>query len=46
MPSLTMVRIVNERQIEDTEEAPDCMIRDGVVVVQKDVSLPDGWRLK
>jgi glucose-1-phosphate adenylyltransferase len=40
------VRIVNEQGIDHTEETPFGMIRDGIPVMAKDTSLPDGWRLK
>jgi glucose-1-phosphate adenylyltransferase len=39
------VRIINEQGVETTEETPFGMIRDGIVVMAKDTSLPDGWRL-
>jgi len=37
------VRIVNQRGIENTEETPYGMIRDGIVVMPKNTMLPDGW---
>ncbi len=40
------VRVVNERAIETSEETPEYMICDGIIVVQKDACLPDGWRMK
>ena len=39
------VRIVNEQGVENTEETPFGMIRDGIVVLAKDTTLPDQWRL-
>ena len=40
------VRIVNETGIENSPGEDDvCMIRDGLPVLLKEVSLPDGWRL-
>jgi glucose-1-phosphate adenylyltransferase len=39
------VRIVNERGIDYTDESPHGMIRDGIVVMAKGTSLPDGWKL-
>jgi glucose-1-phosphate adenylyltransferase len=39
------VRIINERGLENTEETPYGMIRDGIVVTAKGTALPDGWRL-
>jgi len=39
------VRIVNEQGIDHTDETPFGMIRDGIVVLAKETSLPDGWKL-
>ncbi len=39
------VRIVNELGLNHTEETPCGMIRDGIVVMAKNTSLPDGWKL-
>ncbi len=39
------VRIFNEAAIENSEEANDCMIREGIPVVLKDAVLADGWTL-
>jgi glucose-1-phosphate adenylyltransferase len=39
------VRIINEKGVDHTEETPYGMIRDGIVVLAKETSLPDGWRL-
>ncbi len=39
------VRVVNERGIENGEDAADCVIRDGIPVVVKDAELKDGWTL-
>lgn len=39
------VRISNTRNVQDGEEEPTHIIRDGVVVVPKDAILPDGWSL-
>jgi glucose-1-phosphate adenylyltransferase len=39
------VRIVNEKGIECTQESPYGMICDGIAVVAKDTSIPDGWSL-
>jgi glucose-1-phosphate adenylyltransferase len=38
------VRVVNERGIDDSEDADDCVIRDGIPVVVKDAVLRDDWR--
>ena len=40
------VRIVNEQGVDCTEETPCGMIRDGIVVMAKDTTLPDGWRIQ
>jgi len=37
------VRIVNERGIDRSDDADDCMIVDGIPVVVKEAILPDGW---
>ncbi len=37
------VRIVNEQGIENTEETPFGLIRDGIVVMPKNTMLPDEW---
>jgi glucose-1-phosphate adenylyltransferase len=39
------VRVVNHRGIIDSEDAPDCVIREGIPIVVKGASLPDGWKL-
>jgi len=39
------VRIVNEAGIQDSEGEDACMIRDGIPIVMKLATLPDGWRL-
>ncbi len=39
------VRVANPQGLENTEETPHGMIRDGVVVMPKDTVLPDGWRM-
>ena len=39
------VRIENRRGLDSTEETPCAMIRDGIVVIPKDATLPDGWTL-
>jgi glucose-1-phosphate adenylyltransferase len=40
------VRVVNEQGIENGNDAPDCVIRDGIPVVVKDAQLADGWKLQ
>jgi len=40
------VRVVNDAGVETTAESAEYMICDGIVVVQKDATLPDGWKLK
>lgn len=37
------VRVVNERGVENTEETSYGMIRDGIFVMPKNATLPDGW---
>jgi glucose-1-phosphate adenylyltransferase len=39
------VRIVNSQRLENTKDADDCVIRDGIPVVIKDAVLPDNWKL-
>ena len=39
------VRIVNDQVLDGSEETPEYMICDGIVVVQKGAVLPDGWKL-
>ncbi|MGE0761115.1 MAG: sugar phosphate nucleotidyltransferase, partial [Pirellulaceae bacterium] len=39
------VRIVNSQRVENTADADDCVVRDGIPVVIKDSTLPDGWKL-
>ncbi len=41
------VKIVNESNRMDTShDHPKCVIRDGIPIVMKNVSLPDGWDLE
>jgi glucose-1-phosphate adenylyltransferase len=37
------VRIINEKRLEDTLETQYGMIRDGIVVIPKETTLPDHW---
>jgi len=39
------VRLINSRGVENSEETPYGMIRDGIFVVPKGTTLPDGWAL-
>ncbi|MBM3998669.1 MAG: glucose-1-phosphate adenylyltransferase [Planctomycetes bacterium] len=39
------VRLVNEDGIEDSDDADDCVVRDGIPVVVKEASIRTGWRL-
>ncbi|MHB0960908.1 MAG: glucose-1-phosphate adenylyltransferase [Pirellulaceae bacterium] len=39
------VRVINEQGIENGEDNPDCVIRDGIPVVVKSAELKDGWRV-
>ncbi len=38
------VRVANQKGVENTPETPHGMIRDGVVVLPKGTTLPDGWK--
>lgn len=40
------VQITNPGNIETSEESPQCMIRDGIIVIPRETELPDGWQLK
>ena len=40
------VRAINSRGVENSEETPFGMIRDGIFVVCKGTTLPDGWTLE
>ncbi|MGE0606345.1 MAG: glucose-1-phosphate adenylyltransferase [Pirellulales bacterium] len=37
--------IINRDKVEDSEEFPEGMIRDGIVVIRKDAEVADGWKL-
>lgn len=39
------VRLVNERGADSSDETVEAVIRDSVIVVPKDATLPDGWSL-
>jgi glucose-1-phosphate adenylyltransferase len=39
------VRVLNSRGVSDTEEDQCGMIRDGIVVIPKGTTLPDGWTM-
>ncbi len=39
------VRVVNERKLESSPENDHCMIVDGIAMVQRGATLPDGWKL-
>ncbi len=39
------VRVCNDRKVNTSEETPEAMIADGIVVVQKGATLKDGWHL-
>jgi glucose-1-phosphate adenylyltransferase len=39
------VRIVNDHKLDYSPETPECMIVDGIAIVQRGVTLPDGWKL-
>jgi len=37
------VRVVNRSKVEESDEHSPCYIRDGIPIVSKDATLPDGW---
>lgn len=39
------VTIVNTSGIQNLDRDDECLVRDGIPVVVKDVALPDGWKL-
>ena len=39
------VRIVNDRRIQDGPDDEACVIREGIPVVVKEATIPDGYRL-
>lgn len=39
------VSISNPRLLEDSDEYEPCQIRDGIPILVKDASLPDGWKM-
>ena len=39
------VRVVNEASADEKDVSDQVVIRDRVVVVEKDTTLPDGWRM-
>jgi glucose-1-phosphate adenylyltransferase len=39
------VSIANPRGLEDSDEFEPCEIRDGIPILVKDASLPDGWKM-
>lgn len=39
------VQILNHRGVESSEETPYGMVRDGIVVIPKDTTLPEGWAM-
>jgi glucose-1-phosphate adenylyltransferase len=38
------VRIANDRRLETSRETPQAMVADGIIIVQKEAILPDGWQ--
>ena len=38
-------RIANDHQRENADVSDEVFIRDGIVVVEKDSQLPDGWTM-
>ncbi|MFO0820380.1 MAG: glucose-1-phosphate adenylyltransferase [Pirellulales bacterium] len=39
------VRVVNEKGLENSHDAEDCVIRDGIPIVVKEASLGENWRM-
>lgn len=39
------VRIVNESKVQESDTHEECPVRDGIPIVCKNASLPDGWKL-
>jgi glucose-1-phosphate adenylyltransferase len=39
------VKIINAANLESSDETPECMIVDGIPVLLRGATLPDGWRL-
>ncbi len=39
------VRVINEKALESTPETQYGMIRDGIIVIHKETTLPDHWSL-
>lgn len=39
------VRIVNDENVQDSDETPCGMIRDGIIVIPKNAVLPDDWSM-
>jgi glucose-1-phosphate adenylyltransferase len=37
------VRIVNEKGVDETEETPFGMVRNGIIVMPKNTTVPNGW---
>ena len=40
------VRIANDGKLTTSEETPEAMIAEGIMMIQKGAVLPDGWRFK
>ncbi len=38
------VRVVNDRHLQTSLETPEAMVADGIIIVQKEAVLPDGWQ--
>ena len=38
------VRVANDHKIQDGDPAEQCVVRDGIPIVLKDATLPDGWK--
>jgi glucose-1-phosphate adenylyltransferase len=40
------VRIANDAGLTTSEETPEAMIAEGIMMIQKGAILPDGWRFE
>ena len=38
------VRIANDQHLVTSVETPEAMVADGIIIVQKEAILPDGWK--
>jgi len=40
------VEVINRQGVTERPETPEAVVCDGIVVVAKDATLPDGWALE